>query len=296
MGLITRGEAAKRLGISITTFRRKFEGDLAIKPEVVDPTTGKALFKPEVIEEIVEENYPALTPEQMAANNLREMGSIAVDGLHAGIDAVVKTADVQQKSRDALEREVTRLTARVIQLEESSDKLRRENQLMLDEAHKKAREDRVAELELRQKEETHKHAMTALHHMVPAGMALFGKIMGLPPLAMAGASQDALSKVFGGMGKERVAALSSEIMSSQSLTMEEKFSLAAAIEALKPKEDKPASSEAPKSIDERAKDVAARLKQAMADAEKLEAEQAELAKTNPEKINGAAPPAGTAAA
>jgi hypothetical protein len=283
--MLTRGKAAKRLGVSIATFRRRYEKELPA-PNVIQQHAGREvpLWKPEVIEEVIREEHPPLTPEEQQSANLLAIGEAAGGAIESAVEAVERTGEVQRKATEAVLRENERLTKRVEVLENENAAHRKSQQEFLDREYARLREDREGEMRLRMREEWHKTGVKTLGHLAPAGMAVFAKHFGVE---LPAATREAFTTVFAGMEPERMAILQAEVANSRALSMEEKMSLALALQSTKtgdaattPQLPAPAK---PTTLAQREADIKARFESLSAEAAALADEQEKAAS------NGATP-------
>jgi hypothetical protein len=262
--MLSRARAAERLGVSIHTFRRRIEKELP--PAMAHPDRGHPLWDPEVIEEYRREEQPPLSPEEQAAANIRAFGEVAEESLRAGVDALVKTGEIQQAALGALKEENEELRKDRARLSDELAGMRKQHQEWLDELYRRNREDKEGDLRLRQREEWHRQGVRTLGHLAPAGLALVGKAIGFE---LPAAASDAVTSIFAGMPKERFDVLRAEIAESKALTAEEKISLSMAVQATTTTTPNGGASSAPRSLAEREADIKARFEAIAAEAAAL---------------------------
>lgn len=213
--LIPRTKAAAMVGVSVRTFRRKYEREFP--PASIDER-GKALFDPRVIEEIVHEERPPLTSDQLALENIRSSGAIAAESLEIAVDAMSKLDERSSKLFDALIKENARLTKDNESLVLAMAAMRDEHRVYLDAQAERERADKTADLELARRTELQKHGLSALKYLAPAAAALLARKMG----ADAGpATRDAISALAEKLSDDKRQRLMAAVASSGALEPEE---------------------------------------------------------------------------
>jgi hypothetical protein len=153
---VTRPRAAKLLGVTVTTFRRKYEPELR---QVGTTDKGYPLFPRDAIQEIIQEEHPPETPEESAVGLIKSIGSSMSDVAGSSAEAFGMVLDAVDKNSKRVDSVIDKLMTYAEGQAREVEKLREETALMRaerwkeqDELAKRNREDKEFEASLRRKE------------------------------------------------------------------------------------------------------------------------------------------------
>ena len=153
---VTRPKAAKLLGVTVTTFRRKYEPELK---QIGQTEKGFPLFPRDAIQEIIQEEHPPETPEESAVGLIKSIGSSMSDIAGSSADAFSGVLDALDKNHRRVDSMVDKLMTyaegqakEVEKLREETAAMRAERSKEQDELAKRNREDREFEAQLRRRE------------------------------------------------------------------------------------------------------------------------------------------------
>jgi hypothetical protein len=153
---VTRPKAAKLLGVTVTTFRRKYEPELR---QVGTTEKGFPLFPRDAIQEIIQEEHPPETPEESAVGLIKSIGASMSDVAGSSADAFGTVLDALDKNGKRVDSMMDRLMTyaegqarEVEKLRDETAAMRAERTKEQDELAKRNREDREFEATIRRKE------------------------------------------------------------------------------------------------------------------------------------------------